>query len=158
MSIEFDSSNPYSAPTSQGNFGGQPPPPSNVKILLPAIFLIVLGVVGAVLSTLSTFAAIYLEPPPAAPNVSEEMRAFREGAFGTLAAVTQGIFILVNLTIITGGLMMAQCRNWVFALVACILAIINFGSFCCVLGLPVGIWGIVVLSMDDVKKTFDSRR
>lgn len=86
------------------------------------------------------------------------MQSFQEGSHGPVAAVIQTAFIFVNLAIIAGGIMMTQYKIWVFALVACILSCINFGNCCCILGLPVGIWGIVVLSMADVKAAFDANR
>lgn len=126
--------------------------------MLPAICLIVTASLGLLFSIYSAFAAVFLDPPVVDPNLPEAMRAFQEGAHGPVAAVIQCIFILVNIGIITGGVMMSQYKNWVFALVACILATINFGNCCCILGLPVGIWGIVVLSMADVKQAFQARR
>lgn len=157
MSNGFNSPNPYSSP-----FGSQAPasapPPSNIKVILPAVALIVVGSLGLLMSILSVLLAVVLDPPAVDPNAPEWLRQFQQGGRGPFAATVQSIFILINLAIISGGLMMARFKNWVFALVACILACINFGNFCCVLGLPIGIWGIIILSMADVKQIFDSRR
>lgn len=158
MSSGFDSPNPYSSPIPGNNFGGSPQPSSNIKVTLPAVFLIVTGTLGLLFSIYSAFAAVFLDPPALDPNMPEAMRAFQEGAHGPVAAVIQSIFIFVNIAIIAGGVMMTQQKNWVFALIACILAIVNFGNCCCILGIPIGIWGIVVLSMADVKQAFEARR
>lgn len=157
MSNGFNSPNPYSSPFTS-NAPSSAPPPSNIKIILPAVALIVVGSLGLLMSIYSTFAAVFLDPPAIDPNAPEWMKQFQDGAHGPVAATIQSIFVLVNIAIIAGGVMMSQCKSWVFALVACILATINFGNCCCFLGLPVGIWGIIILSMADVKQIFDSRR
>lgn len=157
MSSGFESPNPYTSP--YANTGpSNSPPQSNIKVLLPAIALIVIGGLGLLMSIYSAFSAVFLDPPPIDPNAPEWMRSFQEGAHGPVAATIQSIFILINIVIMAGGAMMTQQKNWVFALVACILATLNFGNCCCILGLPVGIWGIIILSMADVKQQFDSRR
>ena len=33
---------------------------------------------------------------------------------------------------------------------------LNFGTFCCVLGFPVGVWSLIILMLDDVKREFRS--
>jgi hypothetical protein len=157
MSNGFDSPNPYTSPyTSQTP--SPAPPPSNIKVILPAVALIVVGSLGLLMSIFSVLLAVVLDPPAVDPNAPEWLRQFQQGGRGPVAATIQSIFILINLAIISGGIMMARFKNWVFALVACILAAINFGNFCCLLGLPIGIWGIIILSMADVKQIFDSRR
>ena len=38
---------------------------------------------------------------------------------------------------------------------ASIVAMINFGNCCCLLGIPIGIWSLVILMQPDVKAAFD---
>lgn len=154
----WNSPNPYTSPVPGSNYGGRSTPPSKAKVLAPAICLIIAASLGLIFSIFSAFAAVFLEPTPVDPNLPPMMKAFQEGAHGPVAAIIQAVFIFVNIAIIAGGIMMTQYKVWVFALIACILSCINIGNCCCFLGLPVGIWGIVVLSMADVKAAFDANR
>jgi len=43
---------------------------------------------------------------------------------------------------------------WPLAMTASILSMLNFGNCCCLLGIPVGIWALVILLMPDVKEAF----
>ena len=49
---------------------------------------------------------------------------------------------------------MKALENYPLALTASILAIIPCLSPCCLVGLPIGIWAIVVLSKPEVKAAF----
>lgn len=83
------------------------------------------------------------------------MREIQENSFGPIAAAIQAVFVVVNLVIMAGGVQMARITMRPLAYVAAILAMINFGSCCCVAGIPVGIWAIVILSMQDVATAFE---
>jgi len=43
-----------------------------------------------------------------------------------------------------------------WALAASILAMVNVGSFCCVPGIPVGIWCLVILLTPEVRAAFQA--
>jgi hypothetical protein len=43
---------------------------------------------------------------------------------------------------------------WGIGLAASIAAMVNFGTCCCVLGIPIGIWSVVILSQEDVRYLF----
>jgi hypothetical protein len=88
------------------------------------------------------------------PNAPEFIQGMQAGATGPVVAVVQGIFCLVNLFLIGGGVQMARIRTWGIALAASILAMINFGTCCCIVGLPVGIWSVVILLQPEVKAAF----
>lgn len=73
--------------------------------------------------------------------------------------VIGGIGAALDLVILLGGIRMRQVRGYGLALAASICAIIPLNSCCC-LGLPLGIWTLVVLMNPDVKAAFaaNSRR
>ena len=48
---------------------------------------------------------------------------------------------------------MKSVQSYGLALAACILAIVPIHC-CCILGVPFGIWGLVVLVREDVKAAF----
>jgi hypothetical protein len=51
---------------------------------------------------------------------------------------------------------MMKLRSRGLALTASILAMIPFTSPCCLLGLPVGIWSMLVLSKPEVSAAFEA--
>jgi len=51
-------------------------------------------------------------------------------------------------------LKMKKLENYGLAMTASILAMIPCLSPCCLIGLPIGIWAVVVLSKPEVKSAF----
>lgn len=72
------------------------------------------------------------------------------GAVGNAFAIVIGILILV------GATKMKNLDNYALAMTAAIVAMIPCFSPCCLLGLPFGIWALVVLSDSSVKAAFKS--
>jgi hypothetical protein len=146
--------NPYASPGYQA--GGYAPvaPFNKGKVIAPAIALIVVGTLGIGMSIFSAAMALVGEAPQVDPEMPEFFREFQRGGFGPMAAVLQLIFIGVNVVLVAGAIQMLRLKTWTFALVSSILAMINFGSCCCLVGLPVGIWSLVILLQNDVKAAF----
>jgi hypothetical protein len=152
MSSDFGSSNPYASPAFTPFQSPDPRQRVQSKVFAPACALIVVGVAGLAVSIFN-FAFSFTEPV-IDPNAPEFIQGMQAGATGPLVSVIQGIFCLLNLFLILGGVQMARFRTWGLALAASIAAMINFGTCCCVVGLPVGIWSIVILLNDEVKLAF----
>ncbi|MCA9123274.1 MAG: hypothetical protein H6821_01130 [Planctomycetaceae bacterium] len=83
---------------------------------------------------------------------SEEDTAFIMGSFGghLVAIALSGV---VMLAILGGGIQMLRLKAWGLCLAACILTMLPCNCFC-VLGLPLGIWGTVMLSLSSVRSAF----
>jgi hypothetical protein len=73
---------------------------------------------------------------------------------GTLGVIGSIFSILIGGVIFFGAMKMRQLQNWGLSLAATILAMIPCLSPCCCLGLPLGIWALVVLLDDNVKRSF----
>lgn len=73
---------------------------------------------------------------------------------GAFAVVTAIVGILISVVILLGALKMKKLENYSLAMLASILAMIPCLSPCCLLGLPIGIWALVVLSKPEVKTAF----
>jgi len=73
---------------------------------------------------------------------------------GTVGMVFAVIGILTSVLIFVGGLKMKKLESYGFAMAASIIAMIPCISPCCFLGLPVGIWALVVLAKPEVKSAF----
>ena len=56
--------------------------------------------------------------------------------------------------ILFGALKMKKLESYGLAMAASIIAMIPCFSPCCLLGLPIGIWAVVVLSKPEVKSAF----
>lgn len=82
---------------------------------------------------------------------SEAMAAMMSGTLGIISSI---LGILIGGLIIFGALKMRQLNNWGLSMAATVLAMIPCLSPCCCLGLPIGIWALVVLLDDNVKRSF----
>jgi predicted Zn finger-like uncharacterized protein len=75
----------------------------------------------------------------------------------TAGAIFGGCFDLVGMLVavvmIVGALKMKNLQSHGLALTSCILAMLPLHC-CCILGLPFGIWGVVVLNNPEVKDAF----
>ena len=73
--------------------------------------------------------------------------------FGPVGVALGIIGILVNLVILLGAVKMKKLESYGLAMAASIIAMIPCQP-CCLLGLPFGIWAVVVLSKPEVKSAF----
>jgi predicted PurR-regulated permease PerM len=64
------------------------------------------------------------------------------------------IAIAVGVVVLLGALKMKKLESREWAMTASILAMIPCISPCCIVGLPIGIWALVVLSKPEVKSAF----
>lgn len=123
------------------------------KTLGPAIGLYITGGLWF-LWTMVTAVMAFLNPqmrPKAPPGANE---AFVAGQMGGFYAVTIGL-PLIALFIVAGAFCLHMRRMYAMAMLACILASIPCCSPAFILGMPFGIWGIVVLANEDVKRSFE---
>lgn len=118
----------------------------------PATALTVVGVIGLVLVGLNVVLTVL--------NVG--MAAQRQGRnaggvdeITNLASGVVGIVVSTafSILILAGAAKMRSLTNYGLAMTACILAMLPCGG-CCILGLPFGIWGLVVLNRQEVKSAF----
>lgn len=77
---------------------------------------------------------------------------FYGGAIGMGSAF---LGLLVAIFIIYAALKMKDLKQWNLAVVASVLAMVPCISPCCIIGLPIGIWALVVLMRPDVKAAFN---
>jgi hypothetical protein len=60
--------------------------------------------------------------------------------------------------ILAGASAMMRLRSYQFARVAMVMRVIPFAGFCCILGFPFGIWGLVTLNRPEVRDGFEEAR
>jgi hypothetical protein len=73
---------------------------------------------------------------------------------GSFAIGSSFVGIIVAALIIFASLKMKELKQWGLAFTASILAMVPCISPCCIIGLPVGIWCLVVLTKPEVKNAF----
>jgi hypothetical protein len=122
------------------------------RVSAPAVCLIVTAVLGIGLHLLG-IAGVILHIGVAAAAMHQH--AMPEMFIsGPIAIIYQGINIILYLIILIGAMKMKGLENYGFAMAASIIALVPCIGPCCLLGLPFGIWALVVLSDPAVKSSF----
>lgn len=168
------SNNPYQTPEYSG--GGMPNPALESKVRGPATGLIVFGVISAILAFASASMSVLqiFGMNPIANNQQQQMeqmqgqmKAEEAEVFknimnvsnmlgGPIGAVMHTAQMIVAIFTILAANKMKKFQGHTGAMVFSVLACIPCLSGCCVLGLPIGIWSIIVLVNAEVKAAFTS--
>jgi hypothetical protein len=122
---------------------------------LPAISLMVLGGLGVALSLLAAVVNFLGGGMGAmAGGRGEQIPAFLSGTVGGLINLAAcALYALL----FYGAYQMKTLKSYPLAMTGAIAAMLPC-SCCCVIGLPIGIWAIVVLLKPAVKQAFESNR
>jgi len=143
------STNPYQSPPLNPNyFAPQAPDPEQAKqrLLAPAIILIVLAALTALLRIVGlAFALMTLGNQP------QDAVAFNVGSM-----MGNGLALLLNVATIAGAYQMMRLESRSAAMAAAIISVIPICSPCLLLGIPFGIWALVILNDPQVKACFKS--
>jgi hypothetical protein len=163
----------HSDPSTQN---GSPGVPQNIagKIQAPAIALIISGVASGVIAVLKMIYSILhiVGANPFTAGQAERLSELRKEAGAEMAemfdaiekvvslsngpiAIVMGL-VAIGLAVMTvvAGQRMKGFRSYGLAMAASILSCIPCANSCCCLGLPIGIWAIVVLIDPQVKAAF----
>jgi hypothetical protein len=81
---------------------------------------------------------------------TDVMASMMSGTAGIIGAVIGLGFAAV---ILMGGIKMKQLQSYGLVMTAAIFALLPCGNCCCI-GLPLGIWALVVLNKPEVKNAF----
>jgi Ca2+/Na+ antiporter len=119
----------------------------------PATGLLVTGIIGAFFAALTLIASIVgmSIAPFIRDEIPERYAEFWEGSVGAASSV---VGLAVAAFIIFAALKMRELKQWELCLAASIVAMIPCISPCCILGLPIGIWALVVLLRPEIKEAF----
>jgi len=118
----------------------------------PAMGLIVVAILGA----LAQAAGLIMHLAGAATHASSQMpnAAWVNMFSGTIGVISGVIGLLMSAVVLLGALKMKKLESYGFAMAASIIAMVPCVSPCCLLGLPIGIWALVVLMKPEVKSAF----
>jgi predicted Zn finger-like uncharacterized protein len=119
----------------------------------PAIALMIVGsldIVLGVLNLLLPVLGVSLLAASGKGNAAGRSDLMANLVSGALSGILD---ICFGGVILAGAIQMKRVASYGFAMTACILAMLPCWN-CCLLGLPFGIWGLVVLNKPEVKDAF----
>jgi hypothetical protein len=73
------------------------------------------------------------------------------GTFGIISVV---VALIMSIVVLIGLRKMMTLESYGFSMATMIISMIPCLSPCCIFGLPLGIWGIIVLNDENVKAAF----
>lgn len=150
-----DAENPYLAPTQYGEPPQRPfaaaDPMAASRVAGPAIALIVTGALGLAANLFALVVNLIQLGGGMAVRPGDDVPIFLSGGVGVFSA---GVGVVLSIVVITGAVKMKNLESHGFAMAAAIIALVPCISPCCFLGLPFGIWALVVLSDAHVKAAF----
>lgn len=137
---------------------GDPETIAREKVKAPSIAMLVNGALIALFSLFGTRSHLLgkRQPmpdlPPEVPSWVPEMIQAMQGPVGLAANIFS---VLVGAFIIFGSIKMMKLQSRGLAMATAIVSMIPcLTGCCCVLGLPFGIWALVVLNKPEVKSSF----
>ena len=125
----------------------------------PAIGLIVTAALGALAQIVSMGINILgagVGMAGAGAQGQQDMPAWAHAMSGGLGVVFSIIGLVMSAVILMGALKMKKLQSYNFAMTATIIAMVPCISPCCFVGLPVGIWALVMLLKPEVKAAFQT--
>lgn len=121
----------------------------------PSIGLIVTGILGLV-GQVASVGINLLGTGLGAATARSGPEGIVRMMTGGFSALFNLIGIVVGIVILLGALKMKKLESYSFAMTAAIIAMIPCISPCCFVGLPIGIWALVVLNKPEVKSQFQA--
>ncbi|HWH68011.1 MAG TPA: DUF4339 domain-containing protein [Candidatus Sulfotelmatobacter sp.] len=118
----------------------------------PATGLIITAILGFVLQVISLIFSLVGTSLLGSRQMPND--AWVHMFSGTIGVASNLVGILVSGLILFGGIKMRKLESYGLAMTASIIAMIPCISPCCLVGLPIGIWAIVVLNKPEVKNAF----
>jgi hypothetical protein len=144
------SQNPYQSPVAYANLVA----PAQ-RVSAPATALIVTGILGICLQVLGII--FNLIQMTVGVQIAHQGPEAIPVMFGTgINLVFGAIFMAIGVVVVVGATKMKNLENYSLAMASAIIAVIPCISPCCLLGLPFGIWALVVLNDSSVKAAFRS--
>lgn len=134
-----------------------PPAASGTQsVQVPGVLLIVAGVLGAMANSLNLLSHVlgwaFLQTQSSG---NAELDNFVQIMSGSLGLLFYAFALGLNILVILGGWRMTRLKNYGLCVAAAIVAVVPCLSPCCCLGIPPGIWALIVLSKPEVKAAFE---
>ena len=117
----------------------------------PAIGILATGGLGVLVSLLSLGANLLSVGVAPFADRGDRMGWLFTGVWGAAWSV---LGIALSGFVIWGGLQMRRMDSYALTLITCIVAMVPCTSPCCIVGLPIGIWALVVMHDPEVRPAF----
>ncbi|MEZ6138334.1 MAG: hypothetical protein R3C53_25910 [Pirellulaceae bacterium] len=158
---QYSGPNPYAVPSGDqfSPTGGPPGGAAASKVKGPAIALLILCPIGILFLCLDIAGRIYGIVTGEVGFLGENAQAAQmQGAvIGNYVGLVFDFLAIIGQAYVGfGAYKMLKLENRQAAYSACVLSVIPCMSACCLLGIPFGIWGIVVMNDPAVKQAFRS--
>lgn len=135
------------------------------RIVAPAVGLLVVAILSVFFTMLSLYGNVFnrwlLGMAEGSNLPPDKLNPIREGIargdFGAIPYVFAVINVTMALLILLGAVRMVKQQSYGLALTASILAMVpcvGTSACCFVIGLPIGLWALIVLMDTDVKASF----
>ncbi len=128
-------------------------PEASDQVSGPSVGLLITGILGAALSFIGLIASLF-RPGIESIKAQEFIGEYARIAQGAASVAFCFVGLLVAGFIIYASLKMKALTQWSLCIAASIIAMIPCISPCCIVGLPIGIWCLVVLTKPEVKTAF----
>jgi hypothetical protein len=123
------------------------------KTLGPAIGLYVTGLLALAYGVGNlAMQALYPTPLPPAANEAERVGQLL-GWYGAVCGLP-----VLPVPVLIGAFCLHTCRVYPMAMIGCIIATIPCCSPLIVVGIPFGVWGLIALNNEDVKRAFSAEQ
>jgi hypothetical protein len=126
------------------------------RLQLPAIGLIVVGALNLLSGLVLILGRLVSIVKGRDPVITDEDRRLGYMFAIIFFPIVGLISIAASPIIIFGGIQMLRARRYSIALWAALLALIPLTSVCCIPGIPIGIWALIVLRNPEVRAAFES--
>lgn len=159
---ESDAAAPFPSAGGSGGTGSGNPAASQEEakrqLQGPAIGLLIVGILGILSSV--TRIVFHLLGISLAGLLSNQMpqnnSMIAQYLTGAVGVVLNIVGMAMSAFVIYGAIQMKNAKGHTLSLITSIIAMIPCFSPCCCIGLPIGIWAVVVLVKPEVKAGFPS--
>jgi hypothetical protein len=117
----------------------------------PAIGLMATAGIGAAFQVLGLLLNLLGTGMGAIAGGQEALGSMMSGGIGILSSL---IGLAMSVVVFMGASKMKNLQSYGFAMAATVIAMIPCIGPCCILGLPIGIWALVILLKPEVKGAF----
>jgi GYF domain 2 len=134
------------------------------KIKAPAVALIVTAILNLVFGLWGLIKTAFFQPNLQAldselqqlnnPQLEELFHKWMHMAYGPFGIAGSLLGLVLSVLILIGAMKMLSLRSYEFSMTAAIVAMLPCVTSCCFIGLPFGIWALVVMSKPEVKSHF----
>ena len=115
------------------------------QLLGPAIGLMATAILGLMFALFCVIVG---------PVALEDAADAEEKADAIRLIIAGPIELIASLVVLVGSIAMLRLRNYNLAMAGSVVALVPCMSPCCFVGIPFGIWGMIILSQPDTKHAF----